>query len=179
MSYTKAIYNGQLIELSDFRINQDNRAFRYGDGFFETIVTSKGKSSLLDYHVKRINKALFAFNLNSKEIWSPSVLQSHINDLLSYHEYKNARIRINFWREAKGLYAPLGNDCHYLITVKPQLGKPKTHLTKVGIYKEIPLIHHRLSAFKTLNSLPYVMAGMHKEKEAWEEVILFYSRPYK
>jgi branched-subunit amino acid aminotransferase/4-amino-4-deoxychorismate lyase len=172
MAYTKAIFNGKMIDLHDFKLNQDNRAFRYGDGFFETLMVENGNIRLADYHIKRINRAFFAFELEPSEVWTTSFLQKLVAQLLSYSQSNNARLRINFWREAKGLYEPLGNTCHYLITIKPSVGKPDTILKQAGIYHEIPLIHHRLSPFKSLNSLAYVMAGICKAKKGWDEVIL-------
>lgn len=161
-----------MIQLSDFHLNSESRAFRYGDGFFESIVTTEGKSKLLSYHCKRINKALFAFNLKSHQNWDIELLQQYIDELLSYAISKDARFRIIFWREAKGLYTPLSNECCFLITYKPLVGKIPSHYENAGFYNDMPLVKSRLSAFKTLNSLPYVMAGIEKQKMGWDEAIL-------
>lgn len=52
-----------------------------------------------------------------------------------------------------------------------------TGKTKIGIYEHVPLAHSPVSAYKTLNSLPYVLAGLYKQQHGYDDVILLNADP--
>jgi branched-chain amino acid aminotransferase len=51
-------YNGKIMRSDQLLISPDNRSFRYGDGFFETIKVCKGKLVLANYHMERLFTSL-------------------------------------------------------------------------------------------------------------------------
>ena len=51
-------YNGKLYKEDEPIISANNRSFRYGDGFFETMKMFNGKIVLRDYHFERLFSSL-------------------------------------------------------------------------------------------------------------------------
>ena len=58
-------YNGNFISEKDISISINNRSFKYGDGFFETIKIVHSKVINLPAHFKRIQLSLDLLKLNS------------------------------------------------------------------------------------------------------------------
>jgi branched-subunit amino acid aminotransferase/4-amino-4-deoxychorismate lyase len=51
-------YDGRISKTGKPLISPDNRSFRYGDGFFETMKMVNGKIILEDYHFERLFTSL-------------------------------------------------------------------------------------------------------------------------
>ena len=54
----KAIFNGEILDWDEVRLFPQNRGFRYGDGFFETVAIINGVPRLLDRHLIRLKNVI-------------------------------------------------------------------------------------------------------------------------
>jgi len=47
-------FNGKIVPAGKLIISADNRSFRFGDGFFETMKMVGGNIALINYHFQRL-----------------------------------------------------------------------------------------------------------------------------
>lgn len=166
-------FNGQIIAQSEEKIPLTDRAFQYGDGFFETIIASKDKIRLYEYHWERITYSLRVLRMSCN--LSVNQLKQEILDLIAHHDSEDSffRVKVIFWRKAGGLYTPSGTDSNYaIIATHTAFSLQKPDVKKVGISKNIINHYDASSAIKSISSLPYVLCGIEKNERALEEIII-------
>lgn len=175
------VYNSDTLPESDFRVSVDDRAFQYGDGLFETIRYERDQLWFLPDHMARLTAGMSALHLHfSADINESAIHQSVMNLLSASHlTGQTARIKIQVWRQTGGLYTPTTNQANLLITARPGQPFAITQRAAVGICETARLTYSPYSAFKTLSSLPYVMAGVEKKERGLDDVILLDSDPEK
>lgn len=165
----KVIYNGKYLPNNEINLAPTNRAFCYGDGLFETMVVGRGSSSLLSYHFKRLKKGTHV--LQMKLPFSENELEEFIWKLsLNYHG-SLLRMRLQLWRKAGGLYAPKEQETEFLLTAAP-FTIPLWEKRKVAFAKKIHLQYSAWSSLKTMNALPYVLAGIEKKERQLDDLII-------
>lgn len=166
------IYNNELLSSEEVTLNFDDRSFQYGDGLFETIMLKDGKVRFLDLHMERLVKGLEALSIVPPSILSDEKLSKilHQLSLMNGHE-ESARIKIQVWRKTGGMYTPLHNEANILISVSTPKTRP-TIINHAAVAKNIKLTYSAYSAFKTSNSLPYILAGLEMKERSLNEIIL-------
>ena len=170
-------FNGKLILQSEFQLPFPNRAFRYGDGFFEAIRVYAGKIPLLDYHLLRIKYSAAIIQLT--DLPNDDELVNQLENLIQQNNEPNARLRLTFFRSDEGLYTPINNNALYLAETSPMATLP-FELNKngliAGFYPErVKLTDSKLSNIKTLSSANYVLAGLHIKNNGWDDGIILNS----
>ncbi len=177
-----------------------NRAFEYGDGFFETIIVQNNQILYFSDHFLRIQNASQALFLQLTNDFSEDFVKKTIQKLISNNtdSFDNEnphinnhtfRIKISFWRKNGGFYTPTfpENECntHILIRIvsheiKNNNSNSNNHysvlnenpITKIAFSNKIKLSFSSFSSYKTLNSLPYILAGIEKTTRNLEDLIL-------
>ncbi|MFM2226791.1 MAG: hypothetical protein RL664_134 [Bacteroidota bacterium] len=165
--------NGKFIDESELLLDvRTNRAFRYGDGFFETIRFEHKRIPLFKYHLNRIQASNNLFKFKPSTI-SFSELESLIQQTFQLNKIESGIARVTFYRSSEGRYTPLQNEMHFLIEVTEQsFGSYFSLLNEVGISERTVLHAHSFSQVKTLNALPYVFAAMEAKENNWNECLL-------
>ena len=168
------VYNSDILSESDFQLSINDRAFQYGDGLFETIRYANGQIWFWSDHFARLSAGMTVLQLTQPYGFTAETIYQRILQILAANELINqsARIKIQVWRQPGGLYTPTQNKTNLLITAQPGNPFSSTDKSKTGIYDAFRLTHSPVSAFKTLNALPYVMAGLYKQQKDFDEVIL-------
>lgn len=169
-----SLLNDNLI--SDEKLKQlNNRAFRYGDGCFETIRVIGGEVVNLELHYERLVNTINVLKLDFPELTIQS-FQTELQKLIATNEItKGARIRYTIFRDGEGLYTPKMNLAKRLIEIAPleansyQLNEKGLNC---GVCKEVVLGKSTYSAYKTINALPYVMASIYKKESNYDNLIL-------
>jgi branched-subunit amino acid aminotransferase/4-amino-4-deoxychorismate lyase len=171
---TSICYNGEFFPESELILTSANRAFRYGDGLFETIRMQDGHLFFIDDHFERIIAGMFALGLDTT-LFNPLQICQEILVLCDRKELRNARIRLAVFRNDGGAYCPVSDTCSYLITADP-LSEPVYQLNekglRLGLYTEIRKPINALSGIKTANSLIYVLAARFAREQNWDDAIL-------
>lgn len=168
----KAIYNSRIIDQEDIQISTNNRAFCYGDGLFETIVTGPRRINLIDDHIKRLKADCSVLRLDFPEEIEQNLRKwmgqlSQLNTLQG-----DVRTKINVWRKEGGLYSPTDNSSEFLITVK-ETRKPVYRASEnIGISKSTANHYSSHSKIKSVNALNYVLAGIEKDERKLNEIII-------
>ncbi|WP_420150662.1 aminotransferase class IV [Spirosoma sp.] len=168
------VYNSDILSESDFHVPYADRAFQYGDGLFETIRYEQQQVWFWADHFDRLSAGMTALHLILPENFTAEAIHQRILALLTANHLTRqpTRIKIQVWRQAGGLYTPTQHTTNVLITARPGQGFAVTEKAKTTIFDSYRLAPSPVSVFKTLNALPYVLAGIHKQQTAVDEVIL-------
>jgi branched-chain amino acid aminotransferase len=176
------VHNGNFISKSDFNINPTNRAFRYGDGVFETLFVSSGKIHFFEEHFARLSKAtkILKMSVPAKINFESERIKENILSLLRKNkQFTGAKIRISVFRTGAGLYTPETNDFEYLIESE-SLNRNKYELNQFGLrlgaYRDITKDPNLISGFKNGSALIYVLAGIYCKTGNYDDCLIFNSK---
>ena len=165
--------NGIFTEETELHLDvRTNRAFRYGDGFFETIRFENNRMPLFKYHLQRIEASNKFFKFDPST-FSFTEIETLIGQTFQLNKIESGIARVTFFRSGEGRYTPLRNEMHFLIEVTEQsFGSYFSLLKEVGLSTQTVLHAHAFSHLKTLNALPYVFAAMEAKEKQWNECLL-------
>ena len=168
------IFNSAVFTKSDFRVDANDRAFQYGDGLFETVRYDRGRIQFWPDHHQRLTQGMTALQLNPSDLFTAASLHEQVHTLLRQNQLTDqpARIRIQVWRQTGGLYTPTNRAANLLITSRAGQPFAITERTRIGFFDAVRLSPSPVSAYKTGNALPYVLAGLSKQERALDDVVL-------
>jgi branched-chain amino acid aminotransferase len=168
--------NGQLLSSAQAGLSVNNRAFRYGDGVFETLRIRNGKLLFFDEHIERLQRGMRLLKMNPPANFSIHQMRTEVERLVKKNKIrKGGRVRINVYRDAAGLYTPEHCNTSFVIEAKAHRHNDFTLNEKgisVGIYKERRLIPDCFSSIKSVSRLPYVLAGIYAREHQWDDCLL-------
>jgi len=167
--------NNKLINADEYTITHSHRAFKYGDGVFETIKVSSGVPLFLKHHYSRLVLALNFFEFEIPEFWSYSFFVRHCLDLIKANNIVYGRLRIQVSRLGGGKYMPTSSGCDLLMEVLPiQQTNYSLDITqvKLGVFTKMTKSLEEASKYKTLNSNVYIQAAIYKENQRYNEVVV-------
>lgn len=153
-----------------------NRAFKFGDGLFESMRMCNGKLQFPELHADRIKATMKSLKMDGYNLLDDYFLKQKTAELARKNKINgNARFRLTIYRQGEGLYTPETNKVGYLLEAK-LLETAGYELNKKGIivdvYDEIAKPINKLSNYKTTNSLPFVMAAIYQKQHRLDEVLL-------
>lgn len=158
--------------------NSLSRAAKYGDGLFETIRVSNKKILFAENHFQRLSTGLNALALNQNSFSFEQFLEI-LEKAIEKESDMNLRIRVTFFRSDGGLYTPQKHSFDYHIEISPlsdALFQSNIKGLQVGICQQVRLSTDICSNLKTISALPYVMAGIEKKANHWDEILLLNHR---
>lgn len=169
----KAIFNSRIIDSSDNLIKTNNRAFCYGDGLFETIVTGSERINLIEFHLDRLRRACAVMAIEFPTSLSVKRVSEMIAQLVMENDLQgDIRTKLSLWRNEGGLYSPTNHEASFLIEAK-ETDKP---LYKeggaIGVSKTYKTQYSPISFAKTASALTYVLAGNEKNERHLDDIIL-------
>jgi branched-chain amino acid aminotransferase len=169
-------YNGMFHSEKEYIISSKNRAFRYGDGLFETIKMVNGKALFFHDHFVRMNAGMKYLKMGFEKFgFSEQYLHKEILKTAEKNKTSNNIIRLQVFRNYGGKYTPTKNECSFIIEAEPcpdAFYKLNDKGLKLGIYDEEVKQLSRLSNFKTCNSLIYILAGLYKTGNDFDDVLV-------
>jgi branched-subunit amino acid aminotransferase/4-amino-4-deoxychorismate lyase len=174
MSYV--FHKGEYVNDFEAAITKDNRAFRFSDGFFESMRIVNGKPLFLENHFARVISTATMLKITIPENFSLALLSSQIQGLLQRNEItQGGRMRITFYRSSNGFYLPKQDDMAYFIEAEPLPDNEFVMNTTgklVDIFMDFKKDVNKLSVFKTLNCQLYVMAAIHARDKGIDEALI-------
>lgn len=176
MSVEYLNFNGSILPADQLIFKANNRGFRYGDGLFESIRYMKGKLKFPEMHIDRIQKGMKLLRFDNCSLIDAWFLREKVEELVRRNRTgAGARIRLTVFRDSQGLYSPVSNKFGYVLEIQ-KLDESQYVLNKKGliidVYDEIPKPVNALSNLKTCNAMIYVLAGIYKNQNVLDEVLI-------
>lgn len=176
MSVTYLNFNGSILPSDHPIFEAHNRGFRYGDGLFESMRFLKGKLKFSEMHIDRIQKGMKLLKLDNYSLIDTWFIREKTEELIRRNKVgADARIRLTIFRDSGGFYTPDSNKFAYLLELH-KLDDSQYVLNKKGliidVYDEVPKPVNILSNSKTSNAMIYVLAGIFKNQNALDEVLI-------
>lgn len=172
--------NGDLVEEKTPVVRADNRAFRYGDGLFETMKVVLGKILLKDYHFQRLFHGMEVLQIHVKGLINAKMLEEQVLRTISKNRLSGpARVRLTMYRGEGGLYEFNGSTAGYIIQVWP-LSSSNLSLNEnglvLGLYEGAKKSIDSLSNIKSNNYLAYVMGALYSKQNKYNDSIILNSQ---
>lgn len=172
--------NGKLVKQEDVSISPNNRSFRYGDGFFETLKVYKGRVILKDLHFERLFASLELLQFDKPTYFTADYLLKHILELAIKNNHNGlGRIRLTIYRGEGGLYEATNHFPNHLIQ-SWALNNATNQLNENGlvidVYRDARKTCDCFSEVKSNNFLSYVMAAIWAKKQKINDCLLL--NPY-
>lgn len=172
-------YNGNIISSTNPILGLQNRAFKYGDGLFETIRVVNRKVMFADLHAKRLMQGMKLLKLENSNQFNSDFINQKISELLiSNSIYKDARVRLSVFRNDGGFYSPESNDSLYALEVS-NINYSGYQLNKKGLlittYKGMQKPLSAYSGVKSSNALLYVLAGIEAKESGFDDLLILNS----
>lgn len=168
--------NGKFYTEAENNISVNNRSFRYGDGFFETIKVLNNTICLKDLHFERIARSLDILQFELLKHFSFGKLQEQILELAkknSHHQL--GRIRLTFYRNEGGLYDLISHQPNILIQ-SFSLNESVNTLNENGLVIDVyPTAQKSCDVFsniKSNNYLQYAMAALWAKENKLNDALL-------
>lgn len=163
--------NSEYIQLQDLSIELDNRAFNYGDGFFETVKIINSNVFNFSDHYLRIIKSCSILSLDF--INTKQELTNIIETLIVKNNIINGAVKLHFSRDSKGKYMPFSSEVNLLIITNKGEGFSVVKPVKLCFYTDEVKTKNKLSTIKSCNALVYVLSSIYARENNFENAILF------
>jgi branched-subunit amino acid aminotransferase/4-amino-4-deoxychorismate lyase len=165
-------FNGKIIEQATLSATDMDRAWRYGDGGFETIRYNGKDLPLYEYHLRRASQHA---QLIQCDITFPE--KPEMEDILRGLSEKNdlgisIRCRMSWFRKSGGFYLPTDDSGSILIEVFPFDVQSVKREQKAVLYNDQPAVRGKLSAFKRLGAQIYTDAARFAQLMETDEAII-------
>lgn len=170
------LHNDEFFAAEEPVIKSSNRAFKFGDGLFESMRMCNGKLHFATLHADRLRAGMKALKMEGHALLDDYFLRQKTAELLKKNKINgNARFRLAVYRDGEGLYTPQSNKVGYVLEAMPLEG-PFYELNKKGliidVYDEIAKPINKLANYKTSNALLYVMAALFQKQHRLDETLI-------
>lgn len=170
MSESDTVYvfsDAHQLWVKTFSFTIPNRAMNYGDGIFETMVFDGKKIRFFDFHLERLLKGMEVLRLNADTLAFKKLEKWFIENFSN----QKLRIRWTHFRAGFGKYTPETNETVQMLQIQKFITPPAIK-SQASFAESISLYPYPWSRYKTLNSLPYIMAAQERVERNLDELIL-------
>lgn len=171
-----ANYNGEIVSAGEGFLPPDNRAFRYGDGLFESIRISDGYPLFVETHFARLREGMEALGITVPPEYNARFFYEQIRELAKKNEITGGgRVRLTIYRSAGGLYQPSDNSPGYVIEMSALVNNHfelNDDGLSVDLYPDIKKPVNKLSIYKTCNSLLYILGSSWAVKNKLDDALI-------
>ena len=165
--------DGKVLQADQPVFMADNKAFRYGDGLFETMKMTHSKIALQEFHFDRFFRGLQLLQFEVPTLVTAEKLSKEILQLCDKNNcQQKARIRVSAFRGNGGLYEG-NNSLHYLIECWPlDADQWNENGLVIGICPHARKISDAFSNLKSANFLSYAMAAKFAKDNQWNDCLV-------
>lgn len=169
MTNPQLVFNGKITSAARISLSDMDRAFRFGDSWFETMLLRGKNIRFWADHQQRIAEAAAVSGFDVPDLNSVPELASRLSDMLA--DADAYRVRLTLWiAEGRG-YTPLSGKMHWLLEVT-ETGMPSGEPQRLGICTRAVVFSGRGFSGKTGNSAPYVQASAEALQKGWQHILL-------
>jgi len=166
----EVFYNSEFINEEEIVIKISNRAFNYGDGFFETIKIINAKPFNLLAHYVRFSSACKVLKLKNNQ--TESSLLFLLNKLIERNKIVNGSAKIHVNRSGEGKYLPLSDSFEILISIHKGSGFVKNTSISLCVFADEQKSKGKISNIKSVNALVSVLGAIHAKENGFDNAIL-------
>lgn len=169
-------FNGNLQD-NNTVITNNNRAYAYGDGLFETIKAVHGKLLFFEDHYFRLMASMRIMRMEIPMSFTLEFLQDEILKTLKANQLDKAtsRVKLQVHRVEGGLYKPENNDVEFIISVKA-LDQDFYLLNEddyeVDLFKDFYVSPSLISTLKTNNKALNVVGSIYAKENKLANCLL-------
>lgn len=164
--------NGNIVADDAIELLTGNRAFKYGDGIFDTLKYENGVIYFLEDHYFRLMSSMRMLRMKIPMYFTLEFYEDQINKTTEACGLeRGARIRVNVFRQAGGLYCPKTNEIHFSIEAKPLAIDDKEEV-EIELFKDFSVSSGLLSTIKTNNRIINVLGSIFAKENGYQNCIL-------
>ena len=171
--------NGKIFTDNENNISVNNRSFRYGDGFFETIKLIDNIIQLKQLHFDRITKSLDVLKFQTPKHFSFDDLEEQIIAIAAKNNHcKLGRIRVTFFRSDGGLYDVINHQPNILIqsfALNESVNELNENGLVIDVYENAKKSCDTFNNIKSNNYLQYAMAAIWAKENKLNDALLLNS----
>lgn len=171
------IYNGEFQESDKPILHIHNRAFRYGDGLFESIRIVNGKLYNFEGHYDRLISGMKAFAINTPSNYTKDYFYNQLDSLIQrngIHEGGIAKLTVYRKGEISAYFSET-NEPGFLLEAKSYANNLFTLNAEgidIDLYNEVAKPLNNYSIFKSTNAFFYVQASMKAHQRGLKDILL-------
>ena len=171
-------YNGQILSKSKCKFSYQNRAFKYGDGIFDTLKYENDKIHFIEDHYFRLMSSMRMLRMKIPMNFTLKFYEDEILKIINENKLHNkARVRVTVFRKNGGLFLPDSKEVNFLIEAEKLL--PVHHDSyEIELYKDFPVYSGMLSNIKTNNRMINVVASIFASEFNYQNCILINEKKY-
>jgi branched-chain amino acid aminotransferase len=166
----------KIIAVDELKIHPDNRSFRYGEGFFETIRLHNATIPLWDLHWNRLSSTLPKLYFERPAHFTDAGLKEEILRVAKRNACLDAaRVRITFFKGEGGIWEHPSSPFHVLIQCWPLENKEfriNENGLEIGLFEKGRKSCDQFSSLKTNNYLLYALAAQYAKREKLNECLI-------
>lgn len=169
-------FNGNLQE-NNTVITNNNRAYAYGDGLFETIKAVHGKLLFFEDHYFRLMASMRIMRMEIPMSFTLEFLQDEILKTIKANQLDTAtcRVKLQVHRVEGGLYKPESNDVEFIVSVKA-LDQDFYLLNEgdyeVDLFKDFYVSPSLISTLKSNNKALNVVGSIYAKENKLDNCLL-------
>jgi branched-chain amino acid aminotransferase len=166
----EVFYNSEFINEQEIVIKISNRAFNYGDGFFETIKIINTKPFNFSAHYIRFSSACKVLKLKNNQ--TERSLFSLLNQLIEKNKIVNGVAKIHVNRSGEGKYLPFSDGFEIFISINKESGFVKTTPISLCVFSDEQKTKGKVSNIKSVNALVSVLGAIYAKENGFDNAIL-------
>ena len=165
-------FNGNIVDNESPTIGWQNRAFKYGDGIFDTLKFQNNQLHFIEDHYFRLMSSMRMLRMKIPLNFTLEYYEAQIKKTLFENEIEDkARVRVNVFREDGGYYSPISNNVNFLIETD-SLTKREYSNYEIELYKDFQTASGLLATIKTNNRIINVLSSIYAEENDYQNCIL-------
>lgn len=169
-------YNGNIIASEELKLSNENRAFKYGDGIFETVKIQNQKIVFWEDHYFRLMASMRMMRMKIPMKFTLEFLEAEILKVLEAEGITQiSRARLTVYRKDGGLYTPKTNEVDFIIDVK-ELNILSKDSYRIDLFKDFYNYSGLLSTVKTTNRMLNTIASVFAEENDLDNCVLLNER---
>ncbi len=170
------LFDGEWIAKPEAGFPMLNRAFRFGDGCFETLRVRGGKILFLEAHLNRLCAAMQVLGFEGEHgNWKEKATFLLSKILQESSPLPHARLRLEVIRIGEGAYRPESDKTHWIVEMKELEADTYLHSQAISLtdFPDFDLSPGPFSGLKLCNALPYVLAARHAKRAGFDETLFW------
>ena len=163
-------FNGNLVD-SNVVLSSNNRAFKYGDGIFETIKVENLKVVFLEDHYFRLMASMRMLRMEIPMSLTLEFMEEEVLKTVKKNNLNNARVRVSVYRRDGGLYTPKSHKVNFIVEASELVSTFKETYV-LDLFKDYFINSGLLSTVKTTNKLINVLASIYADENRIDNCVL-------